>query len=205
VNITTTYTTANGKLSQPINREKTVAVLGSSKENEFNKPYLDMATDLSYDLARDGYNIVTGGTQGTMKAANTGAWKANPSKSWAINVTAWREKHDKQIFNDLGEVATGAERTNLFSEIAKYWVIFPGGPGSLQEAAVGGESKYYKCDSSPEKIILVGKKYHKPLYDFLMNMNFWKLATDAEKTYEIADTKAEILEKITGKKMDAVA
>jgi len=176
--------------------EKTVAILGSSKETLQNKLYIDMSR---------GYNVVTGGNYGTMKAANDGAWEADPSKSWAVNVTEWIDDHKEKIFNVLAEVKTGAARTDLFKEIAKYWVVFPGGPGSLQELAVGGESKYYNAEHAPEKIILVGKKFHKPLFDYLKNMDQFGVAKNAASSYILADTKEEILSEITGQKLNLVA
>lgn len=187
-----------------IDREKTVAILGASKETPENAPFIKMAHDVSRELVKLGYNIVTGGGQGVMKAANEGAWDADPSKSFAVNVRAWPEKHDRQIFNELADVNTGAERTDLFRKIAKNWIVFPGGPGTLQELSVGGESKYYGVNPAPD-MTLVGKKFQKPLFDYFKNMDALKVARNPQSSYQLADSTEEILEKVVGAKLDLVA
>ncbi|MEW5821723.1 MAG: LOG family protein [Cyanobacteriota bacterium] len=196
----------SGKQGQipALEREKTVAILGASKETPQNKQYIQMAYEVANDLAKQGFNVVTGGGYGIMKAANEGAWDANPKKSFAVNVKAWVDEHKKKIFNLLTEVDTGAQRTDLFRNIAKYWIVFPGGPGTMQELSVGGESKYYKSEPSPE-MILVGKKFQQPLFDYLKNMNDMAVATNADKTYQLADSRNEIVQKVVGSKINLVA
>lgn len=190
-----------------LNRDKTVAILGSSKsasEAPENAGFLIMAKELAKDLTSKGYNVLTGGNMGINEAASKGAWAQDPSKSFAVEVTSWKDEHKSKIFNTLAEVKTGAERTDLFRKLAKFWVIFPGGPGTLQELSVGGESKYYKVNDAPE-MILVGKKFQQPLFDYFQNMNSTGVAKNPEKSYKLADSKGEILDYIVGEKLNLVA
>lgn len=190
-----------------LNRDKTVAILGSSKsvkQAPGNTGFIQMAAELAKDLASKGYNVVTGGGYGVMESANKGAWSVDPSKSLAVEVTSWKDEHKKKIFNTLAEVKTGAERTDLFRKLAKFWVIFPGGPGTMQELSVGGESKYYGSKDAPE-MILVGKKFQQPLFDYFTNMNTLGVAKNPENSYKLADSKGEILEKIVGERINLVA
>jgi len=195
----------NTQKNYEIDRDHTVAILGTAKSNENNQEFIKMAYDLANKLAKQGFNIVTGGGRGIMEAANRGANNVDPSKSYAILVEGWETKHDKKFFNTLAKFSTGSERTELFKDIAKYWVVFPGGPGTLQEIVLGGENKYYRKKPYPEEIVIVGKNYHEPLFKYFQNMNTMGFAKKAEGSYSIVDTEKEIIEKITKPSFVAVA
>lgn len=187
-----------------LDREKTVAILGSSKEPDQapqNAQFIKMAREVAKKLVALGYNVVTGGNNGIAKASNIGASSIDPSKSFAIDLEGWEENYKPPIFNLLAKVKTGAERTDMFRNIAKHWVVFPGGPGSMQELSVGGETKYYKMNNPPE-MTLVGREFQKPLFEYLTNMNDLGVASNAEKSYMQADTADEIVANIVGKTLD---
>lgn len=196
---------STAKKSSPpkLDRNKTVAILGSSRNSLRDKEYIEMAKEVAKELADKGYNVITGGGYSIMEAANKGAWNINPQKSWAVNAKAFLDKHLKKIFNTAKNVDTSINRTNVFRDLAKYWVVFPGGFGCLQELSIGGESKYYKFEPYPERIVLVGRKFQKPLMDYLKNMDEINATTNAEKIYELADSKNEIIEKVVGKTLDS--
>lgn len=188
-----------------LDREHTVAILGSSKNNEQNKDFIKMAYEIANDLAKKGYNVVTGGCTGINEAANRGANAVAPGKSYAIGVKGWDDLRDQKIFKLISEVDSGPQRTNIFRDIAKYWVVFPGGPGTLEELAIAGESKYYNAQPTPDEVILMGKRFQLPLLRYLKNMNKMGLAKNAENSYKVADSTNEALGVIYGKKLDAVA
>ena len=197
---------AQTKQQPAIDRDHTVAILGSSKTKEQapkNAPFIDMANQLAKKLVSLGYNVITGNGKGVVRAANEGAWSVNPDKSLAVYVKEFPADQNEDVVNVVKTVQTGADRTELFRHIAKHWIVFPGGPGSLEELSIGGECKYYGAEPAPE-VTLVGKKFQKPLFDYLKNMNELGVARNADQVYNQADTVDEIIGNITGSKLDVV-
>src|SRR5688572_21000751 len=53
-----------------------VSIFGSARTLQGTK-YYDLAEEIAYKIAMDGYGIITGGGPGIMEAANKGAQKAH--------------------------------------------------------------------------------------------------------------------------------
>ncbi|MEI7473411.1 MAG: LOG family protein [bacterium] len=201
----------------PLDREHTVAILGTGKDLETTEKYTQMAYEVANKLAKDGYNVVTGGGDGIMSAANKGATDADAKKSFSIMVKYWPNKIGQKFFNVLSTVMSGPKRTDMFAKDAGTWIVFPGGTGTLEEIGVGTESKYYghKDDrvAHPDKIIMVDREFQKPLKAYINGMQEMGLAplpqnsekeTLFEELFEEADTSKEIVDKVENKKLSTI-
>ena len=158
-----------------MNKNKTVAILGTSKENEYSKTYLKLAEKLSYVLSQNGFDIITGGAKGINYCANYGASSFDPQKSWVIDadivgVDFEQVSSDGQkLYNILKKTNTGCERSSLMCNLCKAIICFPGGMGTIEEIGVILEHMYYNVDSPCEKIFLIGDFYY-PLIQLTENM-----------------------------------
>ena len=128
-----------------------------------------------------------------MSAANAGAKDADPSKSFHLDVVTWIDKHPEKLSTRVSLKSNGNRRTEFFSKIGKYWIVFPGGPGTLQELGTGLSAKYYNEKNKPDKIILVNRKFFKPIKALLENMDNKQLTKNVKNYAEMADTEEEIL------------
>lgn len=201
-----------------LDREHTVAILGTGSDINATQKYRKMAYEVSNQLAKDGYNIITGGGNGVMAAANKGASDANPDKSFSIQVKHWLNKQGEKFFNILKVVSSGSERTDLFAKDAATWIIFPGGAGTLEEIGVGAEAKYFGTIDPkvphPDKIILVDREFQKPLKDYMDGMQakgltrklpYSEMNLVFDELFEQADTTDEILGKVENEKLSLIA
>ena len=142
-----------------LDKSHTVAVLGTARTPDWLNPAFEVLENAAYRLSKEGYDIITGGSDGANKAANTGAV---PRRSFAVHVNrpAWRGVKNrragsrKPLFRDYASVHSGPARTELLDDISGFVVIAPGGAGSLQELGVTLEAMAYG-DHPPEKVILL--------------------------------------------------
>ena len=163
-----------------MNKNKTIAILGTSKENEYSKIYLKLAEKLSYILSQNGFDIITGGAKGINYCANLGASSFNAEKSWTIDANIVGidfeqiSKQGQKLYNILKKTNTGCERTSLMCNLSKVIICFPGGMGTLEEIGVTLEHMYYNIDSPCEKIFLIGD-FYLPIIKLIENMANYNL------------------------------
>lgn len=156
-------------------KNKTIAILGTSKENEYVKPYMDLSKKLSYELSKNGYNVITGGAKGINYSANFGASTADSEKSWVIDADIVGidfeqfSSSGQKLYNILNKTNTGCERTSLMCNLSKVIICFPGGMGTIEEIGVTLENMYYNINSPNDKIFLIGDFYY-PLIKLTENM-----------------------------------
>lgn len=158
-----------------LDREKSIALLGPLSETApETKLYRDLAYGIAYDMAKKGFNIITGGgCAGIMNASNKGAHDADPtnSKSWAIDVIPWINRPAEKIYNVLKQAKTGPQRTEMIADNSNYVVLFNGGPGTWQEWGVLMERMFYgkkeKGDKIPEKVFIID---YNPLVEIMRNV-----------------------------------
>ncbi|MBC7396552.1 MAG: TIGR00730 family Rossman fold protein [Bdellovibrionales bacterium] len=111
--------------------KKTVTVFGSARLAS-DHPYCREAKTLCFQLAKQGYTVVTGGGGSLMQAANEGAFEAK-GQSIGINIEIPRE----QMINPY--VTRGLKsryffvRKLLLCRYSEAFIIFPGGFGTLDE------------------------------------------------------------------------
>ena len=143
-----------------------VSVFGSARTKP-DTPYFDLAEEIAYKIAREGYGVISGGGPGIMEAANRGAQKAG-GKSVGVNIKLPFEQEpnpfidsDKSITFDYFFV-----RKTMFIKYSQGFVVLPGGFGTLDEffealtlIQTGKIGKF--------PIILAGKDYWQGLYDWI--------------------------------------
>ncbi len=143
----------------------TVTIFGSArtKEDEF---YYKEAQKLASKLAKQGYNVMTGGGPGIMGAANRGAYEVGDVESIGLNIDLPFE----QIANPY---TTKELRFDYFFSrkvmLVKYsmaYVIFPGGFGTLDEL-FEALTLVQTRKVTGVKIFVIGTEFYQPLLDFI--------------------------------------
>ena len=141
-------------------REHSVAVLGTTRENAHTKAEIELVSAVAGKLAQKDFDIWTGGCPGIAKSANLAAHNVNPKNSWAVhvkrflnnrtlsvrNLGIYNEKKDKTGSPVLTE--SGPERTMAIVEECNHAVIATGGLGSAQEFSVCAEAKAFKSSKN---------------------------------------------------------
>jgi uncharacterized protein (TIGR00730 family) len=144
-----------------------ITVFGSARSTEVN-PYYQKARELCKMLSNNGYNIITGGGGGIMEAANRGAYESAESESIGLNIQLPHEQKPNHY------TTIGVEFDYFFARkvmLVKYsftYIIFPGGFGTMDELFEALTLMQTK-KISQVKIILYGKEFWVPLYQFIKN------------------------------------
>ena len=145
----------------------TITIFGSARV-KVDDNYYKQAKKLSSLLAKNGFNIMSGGGPGIMEAANKGAIKYKNIESIGLNIDLPFE----QIANPY---TTKELRFDYFFSrkvmLVKYsvsYVLFPGGYGTLDEL-FEALTLVQTRKITGVKIFLVGVDFYKPLMDFLEN------------------------------------
>ncbi len=115
-----------------------VTVFGSARIKH-NTPAYDDVRRLSFELAKMGCRIVTGGGPGLMQAANEGAFQADPSNKAAsigIRVDLPFEQHVNSYVGEAYQHKTFFSRLHHFMLVSDAFVVVPGGIGTLLETAM---------------------------------------------------------------------
>jgi uncharacterized protein (TIGR00730 family) len=144
-----------------------ITVFGSARSKEDN-PYYQQTKKLCHRLCDNGYNIITGGGGGIMEAANRGAYECGKCESIGLNITLPHEqKPNSYTTTDINFDYFFARKVMLVKYSFTY-IIFPGGFGTMDEL-FEALTLMQTEKISQVKIILVGKSYWKPLYEFIQN------------------------------------
>lgn len=141
-----------------------VSIFGSARIKRGSK-YYELTRKVSYEIGKKGYAIITGGGPGAMEAANKGAQEAKAlSIGLAIKLPF---ESDTNPYVDVKETFNFFfVRKVMLVKYAHAFIIMPGGFGTLDElfeALTLIQTK--KVSNFP--VILVGKEYWSPLYQFL--------------------------------------
>jgi len=108
-----------------------VSIFGSARAKPKDRNY-KLAEQTAYELAKDGFAIITGGGGGIMEAANKGAAEAG-GQSIGLNI----ELPVEQIPNDYQNISLNFRyffvRKVMFLKYANGFIVFPGGYGTMDE------------------------------------------------------------------------
>lgn len=148
------------------NLEHSVTFFGSARTNSTHD-FAIQAQTLAYNLAKNGINIITGGGDGIMQAANRGAYKAGEAHSIGLSIKLpFEESTNPYTTKDL-TFNYFFSRKYMLVKYSKACVIFPGGFGTLDElfeVLTLIQTKKIKDDF---KIFLYGTDYWKDLIKFI--------------------------------------
>lgn len=187
-------------------KENNVTILGSSKATDsyLVLDAMEKASEVTKHLVLSGKNIITGcGSKGVMGSAyysaaqnSTKDENGTPEQNVVILKRPFWGDEDLQNCTIFGSEKTEAARIERFIETADSFVIFPGGPGTLQEATTIISNNYYNKENF-KKVILVGSDYFEGLDKQYWHMHYNGLINcKPDELYTIVDDVEEILEDI---------
>lgn len=110
---------------------KTVTVFGSARTEEDNVNFQN-AVAVGARLSQDDYTIVTGGSNGIMKAANQGAYEQG-GQSIGFNIMLPHEQSANPYTTDIMSFHYFFTRKLMLTFGASGYVYFPGGFGTMDE------------------------------------------------------------------------
>ena len=141
-----------------------VSIFGSARTKPDSK-YYKLGEEISYQLAKAGFAIITGSGSGMMEAANKGCRRAG-GHSIGLNIQIPQEQKPNRYVDTLLDFHYFFIRKVMFVKYAKAFVIVPGGFGTLDELfeatnliQTGRIVKF--------PVILAGKEYWQGLFDWL--------------------------------------
>jgi uncharacterized protein (TIGR00730 family) len=108
-----------------------VTVFGSARFKE-DHPYYTQARQLSAEIAKLGFTIMTGGGPGIMEAANRGA-KDVGGKSVGCNIILLHEQHRNPYLDKWVDIKYFFLRKTLLIKYSYAFIVMPGGFGTLDE------------------------------------------------------------------------
>src|SRR5690242_6666134 len=108
-----------------------VTVFGSARFKE-DHPFYKQARELSGEIAKLGFTIMTGGGPGIMEAANRGA-KDVGGKSVGCNIILAHEQKPNRYLDKWVNIKYFFLRKNLLIKYSYAFVVMPGGFGTLDE------------------------------------------------------------------------
>lgn len=142
-----------------------VTIFGSARTSQTDK-YSMLASKLAYKLARKEINVITGGGDGIMQAANRGAYKANKAESVGLSIELPFEQSTNPYTTKDFTFNYFFSRKYMLVKYSKACVIFPGGFGTLDEMfEVLTLTQTGKLNGF--KVFLVGEDYWKYLVKFI--------------------------------------
>ncbi len=180
---------------------KSISIFGSERCG-FKSDIYCQAEALAYELAQDGFAIITGGGHGIMEAANKGAARAMPigrqakkGKSVGLVIELPQGTHANRYVQESLSFHYFFARKVMLAFASQAYVFFPGGFGTLNEFfELVMLIQTGKTRSVP--IVLVGKEYWQGILAWIEETVWRKnkaISQDDMKIYTLVDTAQEAL------------
>ena len=115
---------------------KTITVFGSSKPREGDEEY-NIAYKLGNLLAKNGFDVCTGGFMGIMEAVSKGANECG-AEVIGVTVNIWSSDPNRFITKEI-KCDDLLKRVNKLVELGDAFVVLQGGTGTLLELAAAWE------------------------------------------------------------------
>ncbi len=176
---------------------KAVSIFGSARVKP-GSPFYELARKVGKEVGKKGFAVITGGGPGIMEAANKGAKEAK-ALSIGLNIQLPFESHINPYVDITEKFNFFFVRKVMLVKYSQAYIILPGGFGTLDEMFEALTLiQTGKIHDFP--VILVGKKFWAPLYDFIKNYlvgNGMISADDLSDLHMVDDPKdvAKITEK----------
>lgn len=185
-------------------KENNVTILGSSKSTNSYAVLdsMEKAAEISKHLVLSGKNILTGcGSNGVMGSAFYSAAKYStkdennrPEQNVVITKQPYWGDEDLENCIILDSAKSESERIEKFIETSDCFIIFPGGPATIQEATSIIASNHYA--ENKKRIVLVGKEYFKGLDEQYQKIyQSGLLQVRPSELYTLTDNVNEVIEK----------
>jgi len=113
--------------------KKTITVFGSAQPREGDEEF-ETAYKLGVLLAKNNFNVCTGGFQGTMNAVSKGAVE-NGTEAIGVTVDLWSAAPSKYLTKEI-KCSSLFDRISRLIELGDAYIILQGGTGTLLELAV---------------------------------------------------------------------
>jgi uncharacterized protein (TIGR00730 family) len=175
---------------------KAATFFGSERTSFDAKLYTD-ATELAGRLAKSGFAIITGGSDGIMEAANKGAFEAGGA-SIGLNIRLADSQKTNKYVTESMMFDHFFVRKVMLAYASEAYIYFPGGFGTLDEFTeilTLVQTKNIK----PVPIILYGKEYWTPIMDMFKNdldAKYHAIDPGDTELYHLSDSVDEAYEYI---------
>jgi uncharacterized protein (TIGR00730 family) len=168
---------------------KTITIFGSAIPTEDDAQY-KFAYELGAALAREGFNICTGGYGGIMEAASKGTYD-NAGFVYGITIELWNRQPNQYITVEVREQKL-FERITKLIELGDAYVILQGGTGTMLEFSAIWE--YANKNLQQSKPIICHSQMWKEVVDVMnKQMIIEKRRTDLIKCCDSVDEIVEYL------------
>lgn len=141
-----------------------VSIFGSARAGREHR-YYKLAQKTAYEVAKEGFAVITGGGGGLMEAANKGAAAAG-GKSVGLNI----ELPQEQIPNEYQNISLRFRyffcRKVMFLKYAHGFIVLPGGYGTMDEF-VEALVLIQTLRQASFPVILMGSEYWQGLLDWI--------------------------------------
>lgn len=144
-----------------------ITVFGSARFPE-DHIYYKQAREISAELAKLGFTIMTGGGPGIMEAANRGA-KDVDGRSLGCNIVLPHEQNANPYLDKYVNIEYFFVRKELLRKYSKAFIVFPGGFGTLDEFFETITLIQTK-KTEPFPLIIIGVEFHKHLIAHIEHM-----------------------------------
>ena len=144
-----------------------ITVFGSARFNE-DHPFYKLAREVSAEIAKLGFTIMTGGGPGIMEAANRGARDVG-GLSIGCNIVLPKEQNHNPYLDKYVNIEYFFVRKELLRKYSYAFVVLPGGFGTLDELfETITLIQTTKMEHFP--VVIMGLDYHKDLMGHIKNM-----------------------------------
>lgn len=154
-----------------------VAVFGSARFTESN-PYYGTTRQLSAEIAKLGFTIMTGGGPGLMEAANRGARDVG-GRSVGCNIVLPMEQQPNPYLDKWVNIRYFFVRKTLLIKYSYAFVIVPGGFGTLDELFEAMTLiQTGKIKDFP--VIIFGREFHQELVEHIEKMRHFQTISETD-------------------------
>jgi uncharacterized protein (TIGR00730 family) len=171
-----------------------VAVFGSARFTESN-PYYGTTRQLSAEIAKLGFTIMTGGGPGLMEAANRGARDVG-GRSVGCNIVLPMEQQHNPYLDKWVNIRYFFVRKTLLIKYSYAFVIVPGGFGTLDELFEAMTLiQTGKIKDFP--VIIFGREFHQELVEHIEKMRRLKTISESDlQMFLVTDSVDEAVDRI---------